>query len=93
MTESVGSTVSRTEWVQSRVVVTPESTTLSDVDMMDAVILEVFGSAKFSKLISILDSNDIDNLIELAMYDCDELVELQGSVPSHDAPDVLKLCI
>ena len=61
-------------------VITPLSTTITSEVMMDRVLVEVFGKTKFNKIKRILDDNEIQDLVELAMYDYSELVELQGSV-------------
>ena len=66
--------------------VTPVSTTLSDEALLDRVITEVFGKAKFIKVKTILETNEVANLVELAMYDYHELAEMQGSVQSTSTP-------
>lgn len=63
---------------------------LSDEDILNEVITEVFGTNKFSTIKAILDTNDIDNLTDLAMFDYTELLELEGSVTTAlgDVEDV-----
>ncbi len=58
---------------------------LSGAVLLDTVVSEVFGAAKFRNIKAILDANEIQNLVDLAMYECDELLDLQGSVPSTSA--------
>jgi hypothetical protein len=66
--------------------VTPVSATMSSEMLLDRVITEMFGRVKFSKIKQVLVENEIEDLVELAMYDYNELVEMQGSVPNPDAP-------
>ena len=72
--------------------VTPEakpfssSSSPSPEDMLDMVVMEVMGATKYSKVKAILDENEMETLVELAMHDCDELAKLQGSVPIPSVP-------
>ena len=74
--------------MQPTVAVTPEAkpSSPSPEDMLDMVVMEIIGTTKYSKVKAILDENEIETLVELAMYDCDELAKLQGSVPIPSVP-------
>ena len=73
--------------MQPTTAVTPEATfSSSPEDMLDMVVMEVMGTTKYSKVKAILDENEMETLVELAMYDCDELAKLQGSVPIPSVP-------
>ena len=79
MTSSMG--------MQPTAAVTPEATfSSSPEDILDMVVMEVMGTTKYSKVKAILDENEMQTLVELAMYDCDELAKLQGSVPIPSVP-------
>ena len=69
--------------MHSASLVTPEATSSSPPSpeaMLDKVVMEVVGATKFSKVKAILEENEIETLVELAMYSCDELLDLLGSV-------------
>ena len=74
--------------IQPTAAVTPEAKPFSSSpeDMLDMVVMEVMGTTKYSKVKAILDENEMQTLVELAMYDCDELAKLHGSVPIPSVP-------
>ena len=68
---------------QAAAMVTPEQASLPTPQaMIDRVVTKVFGTVKSTIVKEILEANEIETLVELAMYDCDELAELQCVFPN-----------